>query len=407
LQQEPRPPTGQQVQQTAFVFALADNKGMVVVPGGPYKIRERIPEEVLSEGEPVLVNGETVGTVIAFGEPPQLAPREEHYLERTNQTLLYAAGGAALVALILGIFLARGLTGPLRELTGAIRLMAQGQLGQQVTVHSGDEIGELAAAFNQMSAELENLTAQRQQMTADIAHDLRTPLTVIGGYVESMQDGVLKATPERLETIYKEVEHLQRLVEDLRTLSLAEAGQLSLNPVLIAPQVLLGQVEAAYRLAAEQKGVEFVLTDAQNIPEIMIDPDRMMQVLNNLVGNALRHTPAGGKIRIQCSVSNKPSAVSRQPSAVSRQLLTDSCLLITVTDTGEGIAPEVLPRIFDRFYRGDQARQEGEGESGLGLAIAKSIVEMHGGELGAQSKGLGKGSTFTIHLPIENRTGII
>ncbi len=319
--------------------------------------------------------------VIASGEPPQLVPQEERYLERTNRALIYAASGAALVALVLGALLARGLTGPLRELTEAIRSLASGQLGQQVPVRSQDEIGELAAAFNQMSAELARLIAQRQQMTADIAHDLRTPLTVIGGYVESMQDGVLEATPERLEIIYKEVGHLQRLVEDLRMLSLAEAGQLSLNPVWIAPQVLLEQVEATYQHAAAQNRVKMILLESIDVAEIMVDPDRMMQVLGNLISNALSHTPEGGKIHLKADQ-------------------VQDWVDLIIQDTGAGIAPEVMPHIFDRFYRGDKAREEHEGESGLGLAIANSIVAMHGGELWAHSEGPGMGSTFTIRLPI-------
>jgi len=381
-QQPSRPTSDKNSQLPIFAFTLVDQDATVVVPGGPYHLREIVPEEVIAQGEQVVVNGETVGTVIASGEPPQLAPQEERYLERTNRALFYAAGGAALVALVLGILLARGLTGPLRELTEAIRALAKGELGQQVPVRSQDEIGELAAAFNQMSAELERLIAQRQQMTADIAHDLRTPLTVIGGYVESMQDGVLEATPDRLETIYKEVQHLQRLVNDLRTLSLAEAGQLSLNQIPIAPQTLLAEVADAYQLAAKQKGIKLTLLDASDVPEILVDPDRMMQVLANLVGNALRHTPNGGEIQLKANQTQK-------------------WVDLIVVDDGEGIAPEVLPHIFDRFYRGDQARQEREGESGLGLAIAQSIIQMHQGELQANSEGIGKGSTFTIRLPMD------
>jgi two-component system sensor histidine kinase BaeS len=228
---------------------------------------------------------------------------------------------------------------------------------------------------------LERLIAQRQQMTADIAHDLRTPLTVIGGYVESIQGGVLEATPERLETIHKEVQHLQRLVEDLRTLSLAEARQLSLSLMSVAPQALMEEVAAAYRLTAQQKGIKLTLVDSMDVPEIMVDPDRMMQVLSNLVSNALRHTSEGGEIQLK---------------ADQVQAWVD----LIIADNGEGISPEVLPRIFDRFYRGDQARHEEEGETGLGLAIANSIVIMHEGEIQAYSDGAGKGSTFTVRLPL-------
>ena len=381
--QQPKSSDGKPALQPAFAFTLVDQEGMVVIPGGPYRMRDQVPAEIIASGEPVKVNDETVGTVIASGKPPELGPQEVRYLERTNQALILAGGGAALVALIMGIFIARSLTKPVRDLTEAAHNLGKGAFGQQVDIQSKDEIGQLATAFNQMSAELESLIAQRQQMTADIAHDLRTPLTVIGGYVEAMQDGTLPATPDRLETIHKEVQHLQRLVEDLRTLSLAEAGQLSLNFTQIPPQALLEQVEAAYRLSAQQKGVDLVLPKNEGIPEIRLDPDRMMQVLSNLVGNALRHTSEGGEIRLNA-------------------LQNGDWIELTITDSGDGIPSEVLPHIFDRFYRGDPSRQEVEGESGLGLAIAKSIVEMHGGELSAQSDGKGKGSQFTIQLPLKN-----
>jgi signal transduction histidine kinase len=173
---------------------------------------------------------------------------------------------------------------------------------------------------------------------------------------------------------------LQRLVADLRTLSLAEAGELSLNPVSVTPQTLLEQVVAAYRLAAQQREVKLTVLDSTAVSEIEVDPDRMMQVLSNLVSNALRHTPKGGEIHLKADQ-------------------VQGWVDLIIADDGEGIAPEVLPRIFDRFYRGDQARTEQEGESGLGLAIANSIVLMHGGELWAHSEGVGKGSTFTVRLP--------
>ncbi|MBC8496256.1 MAG: HAMP domain-containing protein, partial [Chloroflexi bacterium] len=326
------------------------------------------------------IDGQTVGTVIATGDIPQLALREEQFLARTNQSLLYATLGAMAIALVISLVLTRGLTRPLRDLTTAIRATAKGEFGRQVTVHSNDEIGQLAGDFNQMSADLAYLSEQRRQMTADIAHDLRTPLTVIAGYIESMRDGVLKPTPERLETMHNEVHHLQRLVEDLRTLSLAEAGELSLNLASVAPDALLNQIQAAYQHSAERKDIKLSIQAAANLPRINVDPDRMMQVLGNLVSNALRYTPEGGGV--QCSV------VSRQSSVI-----------FTVKDTGAGINPADISRIFDRFYRGDESRQGVGSESGLGLAIAKSIVEMHGGEISVESE-LGRGSAFIIHLPL-------
>ncbi|MEA3351930.1 MAG: HAMP domain-containing sensor histidine kinase, partial [Chloroflexota bacterium] len=234
--------------------------------------------------------------------------------------------------------------------------------------------------FNQMSAQLTRLNEQRRQMTADIAHDLRSPLTVISGYVESMRDGVLSPSPKRLETIQDEVRHLQRLVEDLRTISLADAGELSLNRVSVPPSALLQQIQAAYQHPAEKQGVNLEVEVDPDLPNINVDPDRIFQVLANLVGNAIRHTPAGGDVCVRCNQGEQRTMV------------------ITVADTGSGIPAEDLSRVFDRFYRVDDSRHGGDGESGLGLAIAKSIIEMHGGSITAASDGREKGSTFTIKL---------
>jgi signal transduction histidine kinase len=217
-------------------------------------------------------------------------------------------------------------------------------------------------------------------MTADIAHDLRTPLTVLSGYIESLRDGVLEPTRARFDTMYTEAQHLQRLVEDLRTLSLADAGELPLNQQPTAPKDLLKRLKATYLHAAGQAGVALEVQADPNLPELDIDPDRMAQVLGNLVSNALRYTPEGGRIVL---------------AAHSR----DGAVTLLVQDTGQGISPEALPRVFERFYRGDPARQQKEGESGLGLAIARSIVEAHGGTIAAHSE-LGRGTVFVIELPV-------
>jgi signal transduction histidine kinase len=365
-----------------YSFALADQKGMVVIPGGPFRIGDEASAMVLHRGTAVQVNGEVVGTVLTTGEAPPLGAREQAYLVRTNQVLLGAAGGAVVIGLALGILLARTLTRPVRELTVATRAMADGQLEQEVPVRSGDELGELAASFNQMSADLAQADALRRQMTADIAHDLRTPLTVLRGYAEAMRDGTLQPTQSRLDTIHAEVQRLTGLVEDLRTLSLADAGTLSLNRVSIAPRALLERLVRLYSYRAEQEKVALVIDVPVDVPDVRVDPDRMIQVLGNLVSNGLRHTPEGGRIAI--------SAGHRGHD-----------LYVTVQDNGEGIPPEAVPRIFDRFYRADASRhQEGqETGSGLGLSIAKSIVELHGGTISARSEP-GSGTTFTIVLPL-------
>ena len=283
-----------------------------------------------------------------------------------------------MLALLLSIILARTLTKPVRELTGAIRAMARGKLGVAVLVRSRDEIGELTTAFNQMSADLARSNQLRKQMTADIAHDLRTPLTVIGGYIESLRDGVLEANPERYDVMHQGVQHLQHLVEDLRILSLADAGELKLNRQRLAPEILLEQTASAFQPQAAQKQIALQMQCEPGLPEISVDEIRIAQVLGNLMSNALRYTAEGGLIIL---------SARRHANEIS----------LTVADNGAGIAPEALPHIFERFYRADESRQS-ETESGLGLAITKSLVEAHGGTIAAQSAGAGKGSTFSVRL---------
>ncbi len=360
-------------------FALADQQGRVIIPAGSMELGTTIAAATLEQGTPVTVNNQRVGTVVLAGSMPALGALEQRYLNSSNLALLYAALGASAVALALGIILARALTRPIRALTTAIRAMAQGDLKQNVQVRTKDELGELAAAFNQMSADLDRLLRARRQMTADIAHDLRNPLTVIGGYVESMQDGVLKPTAERLDAIQAEVQHLQKLVEDLRTLSQADAGELALARESVSVPGLLERAAQSYRPLAEKQGVTLRIEAQDGLPEVQADPDRMVRVLGNLLSNSLRYTLEGGEITL--------AAHSGEPG----------CVLLSVTDNGKGIPAEALPYIFDRLYRADPARSRGD-ESGLGLAIARGIVEAHGGSISAQSTP-GAGTTITIRLP--------
>jgi signal transduction histidine kinase len=361
-------------------FVLADENDVAVTPGQPYRVGERVPREAVTRGAPVQAAGRRVGTVIDVARAPALSPRELEYLASTNRALSLAALCAAVVALLVGVLLARNLTRPLRDLIRAVQALARGELKQQVPVRSADELGALTQAFNQLSADLTRSNDLRRQMTADIAHDLRNPLSVINAYIDGLRDGVFKPTPERFEAMHAEAQHLQRLVEDLRTLSLADAGELPMLPVRVVPSVLLERLAAAYAPQAEALGIALRISAEPGLPDILADPERIMQVLGNLVTNALRHTPSGGRITL---------------SAQER----GSALALAVQDTGAGIAPDVLPHIFDRFYRGDAARSEQDGESGLGLAIAKSITEAHGGAIEVQSE-LGQGTVFTILLPV-------
>jgi signal transduction histidine kinase len=319
-----------------------------------------------------------VGIVLTRPEIYLRNPQEAFYLRRIYQGLGWGTAGATLVALLLGVILVQFLTRPLRELIKATQAVAQGDLAQQVPIRSKDELGQLAASFNQMSADLAKATRLRRQMTADIAHDLRTPLTVLSGYLESLRDGVLQLSPAMLEAMSDEAQHLRRLVEDLRTLSLADAHELPLQRQPMAPSTLLERIAAKYAHAATQRQIQLSVQVDKPLPELQLDPERMAQVLGNLVSNALRYTQAGGTIVL--SARQKGQAI-----------------LLEVEDSGTGIDPARLPYIFDRFYRADETRHQKEGESGLGLAIAKSIVEAHGGKIRVVSEP-GQGTRFTIEF---------
>jgi signal transduction histidine kinase len=386
-------------------FAVADASGRVVAAGVGRRLGEQLSATELAQGTPLRVDGQPVGTLIAgqnaFG---MMSPAGTEFLARVNRVLILGAVGAGAAALILGRMLAGALTRPLRELTTAAREIARGKLEQKVRVRSRDELGELAGAFNQMSADLARARDLRRELTADIAHDLRTPLSVILGHAEALRDGVLPPTPETFGLIHDEAQHLNRLVEDLRTLSLAEAGELSLARRPTLPGALVERAIAAQLPCAQQQHVTLRAEVEPDLPEVNVDPDRMAQVLNNLLDNALRHTPPGGTVSVHASrsVISHRSPAKRASGLITdhRLLITDHWLLITVSDTGPGIAPEDLPRVFDRFYRADKSRARAlaQSGSGLGLAIAKSIVEGHGGCIRAESQP-GAGAQFFIELP--------
>jgi two-component system, OmpR family, sensor histidine kinase BaeS len=364
---------------------LVDANGRIVLGNPSYPIGQAAPSSVVDAGIPVQVNSQTVGILlvnapglrpVATGPPsPDVA-----FLERVTWATAISAGVAALIALVLGMLLARTLTRPLSELTAATQAMARGALGQRVMVRSRDEIGELATAFNQMSADLGRASQLRKQMTADLAHDLRTPLSILRGYTEGLQDGRLRGAAHLYTIMHGEVEHLQRLVEDLRVLSLADAGELPLNRRLVDPAALLERTGLAYIVQAEQEGLVLRVEAPEALPSVAVDTDRMTQVLNNLVSNALRYT-AQGEIILGAAAD-------------------DTHVRLTVRDTGSGIAPEDLPFVFERFYRADKARQRSESDtSGLGLAIAKALVEAHDGTISVEST-LDQGTIFTITLPV-------
>jgi len=362
------------------LFGLADANGVLLVsPDRDWPPGTRLSRVQLRAGTPILVDGQQVGTLLVAARTPGLNAAETLFLQRTNRALLLATAGALVVALLVGALLARTLTRPLQALTSAAQKIAQGQLEQQVEVNSQDEIGELAAAFNRMSQEVARSHRVRRQMTADIAHDLRTPLTVIGGYVESMRDGVLQPTPERFAILYAEIERLQRLVGDLRMLSQADAGELPLNPQVIDPRQILERAAQVFQHRADQQQITLAVQAGAVLPPIRVDEARLMQVFDNLISNALRYTPPGGQITLGGQAAGGK-------------------VTLFVRDTGSGISAEELPFIFNRFHRGDPSRHSGTGESGLGLAIVRALVEAHQGRVWAESRE-GAGTTIWMEFP--------
>ena len=362
-------------------FMVLDNKGKVVVsvsnlfPGSRnFDNNIRIDERI-----PIVASGQTVGFLVTGTPRLEFKSPLEAQIARLYQSLLFASGGAVLASILLGVLLARTLTRTLRELTAATRKIAKGDLTQQVPIRSNDELGELATSFNQMSADLTQSRELRRQMTADIAHELRTPLTVVLGHTEALSEGQLPPNPETFDIIYDETKRLNRLVEDLRTLSLSDAGELHLNRQRISPTDLLERAAAARKSEANTKEIMLEIETPSELPDVNVDPDRVTQVLVNLLDNALRYTPAGGMITLSATHIQEGVAIA-------------------VKDSGPGIPPEDLDYLFERFYRGDKSRQREEGGSGLGLAIAKSLVESQGGRIRVESQ-LGEGATFIIELP--------
>lgn len=362
-----------------FPFIIADAKRNVVY-GRVDQVGQEVPRQALKDGAALEVDGKTVGWLLPSTTrlPFDKNSAESAFLRRIRATSVYAMVGTILLALILGGIVANSLTKPLREVSDATREIAKGNLGYQVEVSTEDEIGQLGEAFNQMSADLELAHQTRKQMTADIAHELRSPLSVILGYTEAMSDGKITSSSEVLDVMHQEAQHLNHLVEDLRTLSLVDSGEMAMTLGYYAPEELLDRTAAALGKQAEEKGIDLLVEAEPDLPTVHVDPDRIAQVLSNLVTNALRYTPEGGRIIL---------SAARGEGSVH----------LKVADTGSGIAPEDIPHIFSRFYRSDKARQQ-NGESGLGLAIARSLVEAHGGELSVENKTV-EGATFTIELP--------
>jgi signal transduction histidine kinase len=303
--------------------------------------------------------------------------------------MLVVAIIGSLLGIMFGVLMSHSFTSPLRRLAETARAIGAHNLNQRVEVSGSAEVRELAQAFNEMAAALEQAETLRRNMIADVAHELRTPLSVLQGNLRAILDDVYPLDKTEVANLYDQTRLLSRLVSDLHELAQAEAGQLQLR---LQPTDVVGLVHkaaAAFGPVAEARGVTLTYQTPPDLPSVQADSARLTEVLHNLLTNALHFTPAGGTISLSAGQNGK---LNGQPAS----------LWLAVQDTGEGILPEHLPRVFDRFYRADPARSRATGGSGLGLAIARAIVEAHGGEMSVASEGVpGSGSVFTIHLPLE------
>jgi two-component system sensor histidine kinase BaeS len=310
--------------------------------------------------------------------PPGVDPGSMVFLASVNRVLLLIAVVAGLGAMLLILGLSRRILAPVEALTAAVRRMEAGDLSQRVEVTSRDEIGELARAFNAMADGLARLEELRRNMVTDVAHELRTPLSNIRGYLEALQDGVIEPKKRIIDSLHGEAMLLNHLVDDLQDLSLAEAGHLKLERQPVALADIVDRAVEAVRPRAEAERV----TVQVDLPEdllVDVDPQRIGQVLRNLLDNALTYTPPGGEVGVAAHGD-------------------DQWVEVSVRDTGSGIAAKDLPYVFERFYRADKSRSRATGGTGLGLAIARQLVEAHGGRIWVESTER-EGSTFTFALP--------
>ena len=352
-------------------IGVADSQGEVV--GKQYR-----PE---SQGIRLMtVQGSFVGTLYISPEPSAYFPSPGSLSDAVSRYLIWGAVLAVVIALLFTFFLSRRITAPIKTLTLAAQRLGQGDFSQRVQFADKSEIGELSKSFNLMANDLERMEELRRNMVADVAHELRTPLSNIRGYLEAIRDGVVSPDAATIQSLNEEVVLLSRLVDDLQELALAEAGELRL---VFQPEDISGLINrtvAAVQTQAAAKGISVSVDLADRLPPVNVDAQRISQVLHNLVENAVAHTAKGDSITV---------AASRQGNWVE----------VSVVDTGEGIPASDLPRIFDRFYRVDKSRTRATGGSGLGLTIARRLVEAHGGAIEARSE-LGKGSRFSFTIPV-------
>mgnify|MGYP002875622016 CR=1 FL=1 len=309
------------------------------------------------------------------------ADLQRTFSEAIGEILVVSGAAAAFAALIVSSFVAWRIVAPIRSLTAASKRIAAGDYGERVVAQWDDEIADLAASFNRMAETLQQTEARRVELIGDLAHELKTPLTTIRSMMEGLVDGVLPAEAETFLDIQRETRRLQRLTDELRELSRTESGTVPIRPQPCEPGALVEQVLGRLTVQFEDKEIRLRRDIPERLPLVSADPERMVQVLTNLVGNALQYTPSGGTVIVRLRRAGRT-------------------VVFNVEDTGIGLSREEASRVFERFYRVEKSRSRLHGGSGIGLTIAAHLVDAHGGRLTVESAGPGLGSTFSFALPI-------
>lgn len=362
-------------------YQLADSTGKILLSPKSSDVGTMLPEATISQAINLTVSGNTVGYLIPQGGLLELPDDfEELLIERVNQASLVAGLISGAVAILSALVLAALILRPIRELTTAAKNMGQGDLTQRVKVQGEGELATLGQTFNQMSLSLQEAESRRMAMTADIAHELRNPLAIQRAHLEALQDGVFPLTQENLIMISEQNQQLTRLVEDLRTLALADAGELALNKRLLNLSQFCQETLVRFEPQAQGKDIRLTADcEGENLL-VEVDKERLQQIYDNLMQNALRYTPAGGFIRLTFTQQGQ--------HAICR-----------VHNSGSQLSAEAQRHLFERFYRSEKARDRSTGGTGLGLSIARKLAEAHGGSLRGQNHP-SEGVVFELSLPL-------
>jgi signal transduction histidine kinase len=401
LRQEPRfdqTPLGQLIRNRR-VQIFDDLDRLIFDSAGPAQ-RRLVPQIRGGADSPIVVDARTVGTVMVSNDRALLNQQERSFLGVVYLSVIGGSVLAVVVALVVGLVITGRMTRPLRSFQDAAQRLASGARHEPLAIPPDKELAELAISFNSMAAELEYQQQLRRQLVADIAHELRTPLSVLRLQLEGMEDGIEQPNPSTLHSLVEEVGLLTRLVDDLRLLSLADAGQVSLAIDDLDAGTMIDRAVTAAAARARQQQIDLRAEPPTAALSVSADPQRLAQILGNLIENALRYTPVGGSVivraRLETKDEGRKTKDDRNPS--SFVLRPSPLVIFEVSDTGVGIPPDQLPHVFERFYRTDKARARETGGSGLGLAIVQRLVEMQGGQIWAGSTA-GQGTTFSIALP--------